>query len=384
MAAPLATAPNPANMLLGRGKIFADRLSLVNGVWTRTGEIDLGNCTEFSITPKAEVKEKFESMDANSLLYGRAALRQTQMVKIQGDEYSLFNLAAVLMGKQNSITNTGATITGETLTTAPVLGAYYSLANRNITPTLPVPVQSAASTATTGGTLLAGTWYYKVTATNSAGETIASNEISQVTTGTTSTVTLNWALVAGATGYKVYRGATPGGENTYFTIASGSTITYTDTGTAGTAGSPPATNSASTFTLFGGPSGTTTKALGTDYTIDATSGRVQILATGTILTTDTVKVNYTFASYTFNTVQGGTQSQVNLYIRFKGAPVQGPVFEVECWNVMFTPNGSLGLIHDDYGNWTIEGMCIYMPSYTTAGGTVVTTAEPLYRMLQVG
>src|SRR4051812_48108215 len=40
------------------------------------------------------------------------------------------------------------------------------------------PTQAASSTSTTGGTLAAGTYRAKLTAINSRGETIASNEIS--------------------------------------------------------------------------------------------------------------------------------------------------------------------------------------------------------------
>lgn len=107
---------------------------------------------------------------------------------------------------------------------------------------MPAPTQNASSTATTGGSLVAGTYYYKVTALNAVGETIASNEISQATTGTTSTVTINWATVTGATSYRVYRGTSAGAENVYYAVSGGATATFTDTGAANTAGSPPASN----------------------------------------------------------------------------------------------------------------------------------------------
>jgi hypothetical protein len=69
---------------------------------------------------------------------------------------------------------------------------------------MPVITQSASATATTGGTLAAGTYRAKVTAVNSRGETVASNEISQTTTGAASTVIFNWPNATGETGYKVY------------------------------------------------------------------------------------------------------------------------------------------------------------------------------------
>lgn len=102
------------------------------------------------------------------------------------------------------------------------------------------PRLTYASSITAGGTLAAGTYYYVVTALGSAGETLASNELAVVATGTTSSVILAWTAVAGATGYRVYRGTTAGGENTYY--APGNVLTFTDTGAAGTAGTPPGAN----------------------------------------------------------------------------------------------------------------------------------------------
>src|SRR3970040_345995 len=99
------------------------------------------------------------------------------------------------------------------------------------------PVQSAAVTAATGGTLAAGTYYYKVTAINATGESIGSNEQSIATTGSTSKNTINWATVAGATSYRIYRGTAAGLENRYFTV--GEVLTFDDVGGVGSVGYPP-------------------------------------------------------------------------------------------------------------------------------------------------
>jgi len=262
--APLATAPNSANLLLGRGKLFGDRLSLVNGVYVRTGAFDLGNCTAFEITPKASVKEKFESMDQASSLYGRAVIQQTHSIKITGDEYSLFNLINAVMGSQGQINVTGATVSG-------------------------TPGETVCA-----GTTQAGAWY-----------SLQYREVSAVT------------LKLGAT----------------------------------------------------------TLVAGTDYILDAARGRVQILAGGAGVGAGPLTAGYTYASYTYNTVQGGTQSSVRMYLNFLGNPVEGPTYEGEFWHVHFTPNGNLGFIADDFGNWTIEGMCI--------ADQINHPTEPLYRLVQV-
>lgn len=105
--------------------------------------------------------------------------------------------------------------------------------------TVAVPVVSSTNTSTTGGTLAAATYYYRVSAINSGGETLACTEVSQITTGTTSTVTINWTSVPGATGYKVYGRAT-GAELLIATV--GLVSTYTDTGSVTPSGALPASN----------------------------------------------------------------------------------------------------------------------------------------------
>lgn len=107
--------------------------------------------------------------------------------------------------------------------------------------TLSTPTNAAFSTASTGGSLVPATYYYRVSALGAAGETLASTETSQVVgAGTnTNTVTVNWAAVSNATGYKVYGRAT-GAELLIATV--GNVTTYIDTGSVTPAGALPASN----------------------------------------------------------------------------------------------------------------------------------------------
>lgn len=74
------------------------------------------------------------------------------------------------------------------------------------------------ATATTGGTLAAATYYYQVVPVIARqGEVLPSTEVSQVTTGSTSTVTLSFSTPVGLDGsqpnlYKVYRSTATGTE----------------------------------------------------------------------------------------------------------------------------------------------------------------------------
>jgi len=119
---------------------------------------------------------------------------------------------------------------------------------------LPPPVQSALATAASGGTITAGTYIYAVTAINAAGQTLRSNEQTIITTGATSTVTVSWAAVTGATGYKLYKTAAGGGTGTellYKTV--GLVITDIDTSPGAPSGALPTFNSALNYGSYTAP-----------------------------------------------------------------------------------------------------------------------------------
>jgi hypothetical protein len=97
-----------------------------------------------------------------------------------------------------------------------------------------------------GGTIPAGTYVGCVTATNAAGETVASATQTVVTTGTGSSVEFFWGFVQGATGYKLYWGPSPSVTHMVATIGNGQTTSYQYTGATGAAGTPPGTGGAAT------------------------------------------------------------------------------------------------------------------------------------------
>jgi hypothetical protein len=101
---------------------------------------------------------------------------------------------------------------------------------------LAAPTIGTVTCITTGGTLAAGTYYYKVSYLDANGlESIASSEASgTVASGTTGSCTVNWTNVSGYTSYRIYGRAT-GAQNQYWTDTA---TPYVDTGTTGTSGSP--------------------------------------------------------------------------------------------------------------------------------------------------
>jgi hypothetical protein len=134
-------AANGSNLLLGRGEIYVDKY--VSGV--KTGELFLGNCTSFAISTKDDMKEKYTSTKATSTLLKRIPVHRTVEMKIEGDEFSIENMEFMLMGTSGTLTQTGASVTGETLSSSVALGRYYPTLYRNISA---VTVKAGVSGAT--------------------------------------------------------------------------------------------------------------------------------------------------------------------------------------------------------------------------------------------
>src|SRR3972149_5982307 len=98
---------NGNNILLGRGKIYFDRLTSAG---VRTGELFLGNCPTFEISPSADDIKKYSSAEAGAPLIASDVLRTTLSLRIIGDEFSKENLAMALFGDNSTLSQTGAAI----------------------------------------------------------------------------------------------------------------------------------------------------------------------------------------------------------------------------------------------------------------------------------
>ena len=121
--------------------------------------------------------------------------------------------------------------------------SHYS-ADINWGDAIAAPVLNPASLATSGSLTVGTIYYYELTAINVFGETTASNEVSQTPTAGNQTVSLSWAVVNGATGYKLYRGASTGGENALVATL-GAVTGYNDAGAPTASAVLPAANTTS-------------------------------------------------------------------------------------------------------------------------------------------
>lgn len=111
---------------------------------------------------------------------------------------------------------------------------------QGVAPPTPTAVGSG-----TGGTLAAATYKYKLTYTVASVESamsVASADV--VTTGATSSITLTWTAIPGASNYKIY-GRTGGA---FLQMFSGTALTFLDDGSVTPTGAGPTTTAAANFT----------------------------------------------------------------------------------------------------------------------------------------
>ena len=105
------------------------------------------------------------------------------------------------------------------------------------------PGTVTATPAITGGSLPAGSYGYKVSAYNSYGETLASTEATAtVASGVAGTVSLSWAAVTGAVGYRIYGRAVGGEQLMGSQLVAGSVTPFVDTGSVTPFGALPTSN----------------------------------------------------------------------------------------------------------------------------------------------
>lgn len=120
---------------------------------------------------------------------------------------------------------------------------FETVALQYVTAQISPPFGLAATPVVGGGTFAAGNYFWKVTAVTALGETVGSNEATAAI-ALNGQASLTWNLPAGpVTNIKVYRGTVAGAENALIATL-GPVTAFTDTGTAGSAATPPVTNTA--------------------------------------------------------------------------------------------------------------------------------------------
>lgn len=141
-------------------------------------------------------------------------------------------------------------------------------------------VSGFTSSATTGGTLGAGTYYYKVYPTFGTQVGAPSIERSVVIGGANNATSLGWTAVTGATGYRISRGTSSGAQAGYYAVTNTS---YTDTNASFTAGGNAFSQANSQWISVGGNILMPASSGGiyfTDYVDGSIAGNISITSAG--------------------------------------------------------------------------------------------------------
>jgi len=94
----------------------------------------------------------------------------------------------------------------------------------------------------------------------------------------------------------------------------------------------------------------TTYVVAADYTVDAKTGRIEIIVDGNIADDSDIDVTFDIAACAMVKITGGSASKIEGYLHFVGDPSFGPAYEGEFWRVSVTPDGDLGFITEDWGS----------------------------------
>jgi hypothetical protein len=95
--------------------------------------------------------------------------------------------------------------------------------------------------------------------------------------------------------------------------------------------------------------------VGDDYTVDLVTGLLYIVPGGGIADGTEVQATYTRATETtITTIEGGAASTIEAYLHFESDNATGPNYRLKSERVSITPDGDLGFISDDFGNFTIR------------------------------
>lgn len=124
----------------------------------------------------------------------------------------------------------------------------------------------------------------------------------------------------------------------------------------------------------------TTLVAGTDYVVrDAIRGFIELLPGGLWLpATSNITVDYTWAAAgARRRIKGGTLSQIEGQLLFSADNAAGPNRDLKVYRMSWTPDGELGLITDEWGQWSLNGK-VLDDSAGLYGGTV---ASPLYELI---
>jgi hypothetical protein len=152
----------------------------------------------------------------------------------------------------------------------------------NFAVNMATPATPTIASSTTGGTLAARTYWFKISASDGVGTTIGTAEKTATTTGSTSSITLSGYSVTGATSYNIYFATSTGAGNENVYISTTTTTFVFATSTVYTAGTVPTVTTAYVNKISA--SGNSWLGLGGNVGIGTTNPSTALYVVGTTTT----------------------------------------------------------------------------------------------------
>jgi len=309
------TVPSTENYVLGRGMLYWDPWDSTNNVYL--GERALGNAPEVSINMNATFLDHYSSMSGFKAKDKTVVNEVAPQVTFTLEELVADNWQLLVFGTKSTETQLVSDGAKTTVIADPLKSRYFDLGYRNI-----------QTKVVTHGTVTGGPFQ--------KGETI---------TGGTSKKTAVVLEVRSSTSLVI---GTDTGITTAEVITGG-----TSSATATTATTPTYTSGIVTVYLTGTPATVYTPT--TDYTVDATTGRIYITAASTIVEGTSITVGFGCAATTYTKITGLTSVGQEGKIRYVSDNPEGGQWEIVIWKVRMKPNGDTALIGDDWAKLGFQG-----------------------------
>jgi len=326
---------------IGTGDLYMDRLTSAGA---STGLVKVGNATKFALKVDTESKELLGRGRSNA---GQTLASVTKItsttISLSLNQLDLATLATVFMGDKVALSGAGGSVSNETITAA--VGKHVELLHGGLTN---VVVKSALGgeeeliVPTTGTPALGNEGDGTLT------DVVGRDDIKPGVY----TITCIDDTISGAEVFSVVDPDSIPLPNA--TVGSGyynSQIEFILNDSEGDF----ASGDIFTITVTGGE-GIATYTVGTDYTVNARLGLIEVLSGGLISNGQTLKVNYTWAAETGYKITGATQPVVKVRLVLDGKnDYDGAAVRVDVWEANLSPSSEVDFLADEYASLDFEG-----------------------------
>jgi hypothetical protein len=308
--------PSPDNYTLGRGIVYFSKKTATG----YDGERDLGNAPEFTFSVALDTLDHFSSRSGLKAKDKKVVTLLTPGISFVLDEVNADNLALLTLTDSEEINQAvSAADSGEN---EAIVGVnpdrFYVLGKRNT---------KITTLKYDTGTVI----FVKGLVVTGAGG--AQAKILEV----------DGDVVSGT----LYLGVVTGGP-----FIDGEALTDSGTGAALADG---VDATADGIALTDGEAAPVFYTAGTDFSVDATRGRIKILKGGAIVAADDLEALYHYAVASYTKIKAFSETEIEGLLRFIGDCPVGSNAELEIWRVSLTPSGDTALIGDDWSTISFDG-----------------------------